>query len=118
MCGCSCAAQQAVAEGEARIVEKVNAVGATPAASMRVRSERASTTRPVREREAMRELKRDSESGGLGRGIPSSSSKRRARHWKRAAHVGLFELWWTMGLMGLIGSIVSLTPIRSITDVV
>jgi hypothetical protein len=89
MCGCSCVAQQAVAEGEARIGAKVNAVGATPAASMRARSERASTTRPARAQEAMRELKSGAESGGFGRGIPSS--KRRARHGegggKRAAQV-------------------------------
>jgi hypothetical protein len=51
----------------------VNAVGATPAASMRARSARASATRPARAREAMRALKRDAEGGGVGPegGIPS-----------------------------------------------
>jgi hypothetical protein len=78
-------------EEPARIDAEVNAVGATPAVSMCARSERASTTRAARAqaREAMRELKRDAEIGGLGRGIPSS--KRRARHGKgsgeRAAQV-------------------------------
>ena len=78
MCGCSCAAQQAVAEGDARIGAKVKAVGATPAASMRARSERASAERPARAREAMRELKREAEGGGLGRGGRIPSSRRQA----------------------------------------
>lgn len=80
MCGCSCAAQQAVAEGDERIGANVNAVGANPAASMRARSERASAKRPARAREAMRELKREADSGELGRGDRIPSSRRRARH--------------------------------------
>jgi hypothetical protein len=59
-----------LSEGAERIGAKVNAVGA---ASMRARSAKASATRPARAREAMRELKREGEGGGLGPGggIPS-----------------------------------------------
>jgi hypothetical protein len=60
-----------MAEGDERIGAKVNAVGATPAASMRARSERASAERPTRARDAMRELNRKAETGDLVR-IPSS----------------------------------------------
>jgi hypothetical protein len=77
---CSCAAQQAVAKGDERISAKVNAVGGTPAASMRARSERASAERPARAREAMRELKWEADGGGLGRGARIPSSRRRAWH--------------------------------------
>jgi hypothetical protein len=54
-----------VVKGDERIGAKVNTVGATPAASMRTRSERASAERPKRAREAMRKLKREAECGGL-----------------------------------------------------